>query len=355
MKKIAIITIRDNTNYGNRLQNYGMVKILESLNFDPYTIWNKNLKNNIKIGIKNIFSLVSKKYKRYYNFEKFTSKHFHLISEKKCKKINYFVVGSDQVWNYKLMDTVGMYGTYFEAPKNSTTISYAASLGVSELPKEYFPKYKKMVEGYKAISVREDAGEKIMEQVTGRNDISVLIDPTLLLDANEWDKISEKPRQLKNEKYILCYFLGDVLNETKEEIKRIAKEKDCKIINILDKDDEFYTCGPSEFLYLEKNAELICTDSFHSSVFAIIYNRPFVIFERNDKYLGNMSSRIDTLIDKFHLKNRRYNGKNITKENLEHDYTEAYKILEDERKKSMDFFKNSLDINESSNKIDKKN
>lgn len=343
MKKVAIVTIRDNTNYGNRLQNYGLAKTLERLNFKQYTIWDKdeNIKVRVKKIIKNILSVFVKKYRRLYKFEKFTYKNIRRVSYQDAKKFNCFVVGSDQVWNYKLID---IDNTYFEAPKNSTTISYAASLGGSELPKEYFPRYKKMVEGYKAISVREDAGKKIMEQVTGRNDISVLIDPTLLLSSEEWNKISCKPKGLKNEKYILCYFLGNPSKETIEEIQRVAKEKNYVIINLMDEEGKFYSCGPCEFLYLEKNAELICTDSFHSSVFALIYNRPFVIFERKDKFLGNMNSRLDTLIDKFHLKNRKYNGKNITEENLKHDYTEAYKILEEERKKSMNFLKNSLEI-----------
>ena len=79
--------------------------------------------------------------------------------------------------------------------------------------------------------------------------------------------------------------------------------------------------------------------------FEILYNRPFVIFEREDKE-EKMNSRIDTLLSKFKLKNRRYNGSSITKENLEHDYTEAYKILEEERKKSKAFLEKALDIKE---------
>lgn len=98
-------------------------------------------------------------------------------------------------------------------------------------------------------------------------------------------------------------------------------------------------------MWLEKNAFLICTDSFHSSVFAILYNRPFIVFDREGNGQG-MNSRIETLISKFKLKNREYNGKNITKENLEHDYTEAYKILDEERKKSDNFLRKALDIEE---------
>ena len=71
------------------------------------------------------------------------------------------------------------------------------------------------------------------------------------------------PKQLKNDKYILNYFLGELSEQRKNEIERIAKENDCEIINILDKNGPYYETGPSEFLYLEQNAFLICTDSFH--------------------------------------------------------------------------------------------
>ena len=106
----------------------------------------------------------------------------------------------------------------------------------------------------------------------------------MLLSADDWDKVVKKPEQLKTNKYILNYFLGNLSETRKKEIERIAKDNGCEIINILDKDGEFYQTGPSEFLYLEKNASLICTDSFHSCVFAILYNRPFVVFDREDRF-----------------------------------------------------------------------
>ena len=164
----------------------------------------------------------------------------------------------------------------------------------------------------------------------------------MLLSLEEWEKVSKKPKMLKYNKFILNYFLGEVSDERRSEIERIAKENNCVIIDILDKNSPFYECGPSEFLYLEKNAFLICTDSFHSSVFAILFNCPFIIFDREDKE-EKMNSRLDTLINKFKLKNRKFEGK-ITEENLNHDYSEAYKILEEERKKSEAFLKNALDI-----------
>ena len=149
---------------------------------------------------------------------------------------------------------------------------------------------------------------------------------------------------LKTDKYILNYFLGEVSKERREEIDKIAKENGCEVINILDKNSPFYQTGPSEFLYLEKNAFAICTDSFHSCVFAILFNKPFIVFNR-ETATEKMNSRIDTLINKFELKNRKFENK-ITEENLKHDYTKAYEILEKERKKSFDFLKKELKVEE---------
>ena len=176
--------------------------------------------------------------------------------------------------------------------------------------------------------------------------IEVLVDPTMLLDSKEWEKVSKKPKQidkLKNKKYILNYFLGELTSDNKKIIEKFAKKNDCEIINILDKNDPFYKTGPSEFLYLEENAFLICTDSFHSSVFSILFNRPFLIFERKDKFLS-MNSRLDTLLSKFDLENRKFSKKEITNKDLKYDYTKAYKTLEKERKKSKDFLKKALEI-----------
>ena len=117
-----------------------------------------------------------------------------------------------------------------------------------------------------------------------------------------------------------------------------AKEIAKNAFMFLDEKDPFFTSGPSEFLYLEKNAFLICTDSFHSCVFAIIYNRPFIVFKRDDNTVS-MNSRLETLLSKFKLIERYNKDNRISKEMLNHDYKETYKILEEEKQKSYDFIK----------------
>ena len=355
MKKVGILTINDDENYGNRLQNYAVQKKLEDNDMLIETICNQRNNIGLKSIIKKIKKCIKKvinikKFGRYNQFMEFNKNikysNIHIdanhIPNKLAEKYDYFITGSDQVWNPNFGRMSDIDFLTF-APKEKRN-SFSASFGISEIPLEMKEYYKQRLEGLNNISVREEAGKKIVEDLTGRKDIQVLVDPTMLLTAEEWDKVSKKPKQLKNDKYILNYFLGELSEIRKKEIDRIAIENNCEIINILDKNSPFYQTGPSEFLYLEKNAFLICTDSFHSSVFAILYNRPFIVFDREDS-LVSMNSRIETLINKFNLKNRKFTGR-ITEENLKHDYTEAYEILEKERKKSDDFLRKALDIDE---------
>lgn len=358
--KVGIITI-NNSNYGNRLQNYAVQEILKKFSVDATTIKNIGLlnkkKNNFEYVLRNIKHIYQKqdfvdrkeREKFFIEFNKnisFSSKVFNWFNTKWLSEFDYFLVGSDQVWNPKFRLTEV---DLLDFCNLDNRIAFSASFGITELPDIYKEKTKKSLKSFKAISVREDAGRKIVEELTLRTDVEVLVDPTMLLTAEEWDVVSKKPKQLdnmKSKKYILNYFLGELPNEWKMEIDRIAKENKCEIINILDENDPFYETGPSEFLYLEKNAFMVCTDSFHSSVFATIYDTPFVVFNRQQNgVVASMNSRIDTLLSKFNLEDRRFKG-SIPQELLKCNYSEAKEILEKEKEKSINFLKKALDIKE---------
>ena len=355
MKKVGIITLTDNANFGNRLQNYALSTVIKRNGIECETLWKRD--NKIKkyirefiyfIKLRNIGDYIKEKLRKKV-FKSFTNEYIDISYYRTYKDITKksfykFIIGSDQIWSPLALEYYPISLTEFINKENSVA-SYAPSIGVSSVNNEYILKMKSAYKNNKIkdISVREDCGKKILESILDRNDIEVLIDPTMLLDDNQWDKISRKPKHIGNKKYILNYFLGNVSNDRKAAIETIAKEYDCDIINILDKNDKNYISGPSEFLWLEKNAFLICTDSFHSAIFGIIYKRPFVVFERDDKN-ESMNSRLDTLLSKFKLKDRRYNGKCITKENLSVDYKEAYSILSEEREKSRLFLEKILDV-----------
>lgn len=366
MKKILIISLYGNSNFGNKLQLFALNKTIMKLNRN-FVVVNQKVNyyssNLLKRFIKKfltVFMLKSNndrkemmKEKRFNYFNKKYLKYTknfvsnYSIINKRIKNYDYYIYGSDQIWNPNSSGKTKLYLGYY----TDNNIAYAASFGVSKINEEDKNTYFKGFNNFKYISVREMMGIELINSINPMIKCECVLDPTMLLTCEEWDKYNNKPNyfdKIIQKKYILNYFLGELSYDRKKEIERIAKENDCKIINLLDKNDPFYESGPSEFLYLEKNAFLICTDSFHSCVFGILYNRPFIIFDREQKGLESMNSRIDTLINKFKLKDRRYNGKRITKENLEHNYTEAYKILEKEREKSKNFLIKTLDLKENS-------
>lgn len=358
MKKVAILTINDDNNYGNRLQNYALQETLKKMNVVVETIENKKgvygfryiirkVKNYIKIKIP--LKMVNERTKTFLKFNRDNIKYSKIgidenhIHKNINEKYDCFFTGSDQVWNptFDRMSDIDFL-TFAEKRKRN---SFSASFGINNIPDNMKHYYKEKLMQFNNISVREDRGKEIVEELTGRKDVEVLLDPTFLLTAEEWDKIAQKPKMLRNNKYILNYFLGNLSEKRRRKIEKIAKENNCEIINLLDKQSPFYNSGPSEFLYLEKNAFLICTDSFHSSVFSIIFNRPFVIFDREDK-LQNMNSRLETLLRKLNLYDRKCND-NLSNESLIYDYSNAYKIIDKEKEKANAFIKRIL--NETNN------
>lgn len=361
MKKVGIVTMIGN-NFGNRLQNYALQEYLKKIGVEVETIYNntyerkKNIKDILKIP-KRILSkikrmLLDKKIEenRSALFDEFNNKYikftkYKILSkeynfEKLLLDFDLFIVGSDQVWNpYAYRNKDLDFLTFSPKEKN---ITYAVSFGISKLEKDFEEIYKKGLNNFKNISVREEKAREIVRNITNRKDIEVLVDPTMLLTKEDWIKIARKPKNLSTKKYILNYFLGNLSTKRKKEIERIARDNNCEIINILDKKDSHYVSGPCEFLYLERNAFLICTDSFHSCIFAILFGTPFIVFDREDD-LVNMNSRIETLLKKFQLEDRKFMGR-IEENNLKYNYVQTYDILDNERNKAYNYLSNALKL-----------
>lgn len=352
MQKIGIITICDNNNYGNRLQNYALSKILDTLGYRSITLWKKDRNNTYK-RVKNLIKHVVKpndiNLRRYKNFNRFTKNNIS-VQYADFRKLNnisdkfdYFVVGSDQVWNYNFDQCKEE--DFLEFAEYDKTISYAPSFGVSKIDDNWKHKIRKGLSNIKYLSVRETKGAEIIYNLTGRK-AQVVLDPTLLLDKEEWIKIQNKPTKMIKGKYILTYFLGEISEDIKNQIDKISLETGYKVINLCKKEySDFYTCGPSEFIYLFNNAELILTDSFHACAFSIIFNNPFYVFDRNSVTIKNMNSRLDTLLKTFKQEDRKVDSLNNVKDLFSCDYSESYKILREKQAESMLFLKNALSIN----------
>ncbi len=356
--KVGIITIIDNNNYGNRLQCYAVQKVLKKLGVEAETIYygkelNIKYKDKIKLMkkiIKSCYLEIRINLKRFSKFKrarifsffnkniKTTNKRTLLYNKNSQKKYDYFLVGSDQIWS----PNYGRFGDveFLTFVPKEKRIAYAPSFGVSEIAKEKEDFCSEPLKEFKAISVREEAGKQIIEKITGRKDVEVLVDPTMMLTEKEWIEVEKKPKCLKNDNFVFCYFLGTVSEEKWKYIEKQAQKNNSKIVKLNDKNNEFYNMGPAEFIYLLRNAQYIFTDSFHGCVFSILFKKDFIIFDRESKK-QSMYSRIDTLLEKFHLNDRKYKEE---KELKPVDYSISDNILEEERQKTYNFLRKAFDM-----------
>ena len=252
-----------------------------------------------------------------------------------------FIVGSDQVWNYKF--GLGREKEFLLFADYNKTISYAPSFGINKVEYGYKDKITKELNNIKYISVRESEGAEMIKKLINR-DAEVVLDPTLLLDIDEWNKIKRKPKVFNHKKYILTYFLGNQKDEIRNEIKNMATKNNLEIMNLNDsKNQEFSLYGIEEFLYLFANSELVLTDSFHACIFSIIFNKSFFVFDREGK--NNRSSRINTLLEMLKLQNRKVISLNNIENLFECNYENSYEILKVKKQKSSEFLKKSLGLN----------
>ena len=326
----TIFTLNGYFNYGNRLQLFALGKILKKSDDNILTYCPKTLLQRIRMFLKyNTF--LKYVFKKEMKLKKFTKKYTPKTSN---NVTGYIVVGSDQVWNPDYFENAPYLLTGIDI---ATKISYAASIGREQLSSAELDDFRNALRNYKAISVRERSAKELLQPLTDKK-IEVVLDPTLLLDKIEYERLEKRPRDIaEGERYILCYILGD--SDYQLTIEKFAKENNCRVISFSDKKGSNY--GVEEFLYLIHHAELVCTDSFHACVFSFIFNKPFVAFRRTGE-ANYMYSRLQNFIDTFKLKNREYNGSGITKKNLSCDYTEGRKILKKEQEKSLKFLEEAL-------------
>lgn len=344
MKKIGILTINDNANYGNRLQNYALEYFLSNNGFDTRTIWQLNHSCIHKLLSKGKDLFLNSNYrKRKVKFSKFNKKYLKIKDYKirNLKKISqyydYFVVGSDQVWNYNYNCFSDEYFLKF-SPKEKN-ISYAASFGFSEMPLDKKKTYVDGLNNFKSISVREEQSVKLLKDIN--LDSTFVLDPTLLLSKSEWLKLEKKPNNFINKKYIVKCFLGEIPNEFIKDINLFIKENNFEIIDINDfSNTKNSTYSPDELLYVLEHAEYIFTNSFHISVFSIIFDKQFFVYDKKSKNDKGMNTRIDSLLKIFNItNNRNCNLNSIKNEKINNNDHEKYNKL---LKISRDFLLDNL-------------
>jgi polysaccharide pyruvyl transferase WcaK-like protein len=375
-RKIGIVTLNGYFNYGNRLQNYALEQAINSIGYEAETILvdsnyltdlrTESKKTNIPKRLKNksvldiadrlihkLHALIfrkkhskrkSNRYQQFFEFSKrnlheteFTLKESNLTKEFE-ESYSCFVVGSDQVWNPHFTSASPIY--FLRFTEKAKRVAYAPSFSVPHIEEQYLSRYKEWIRDFNKLSVREEDGARLIEELTGL-EVPVLVDPTLLLTKQQWLDISQEAPKKPKQKYIATYFLGGVPIEHRSWLKQYAKNNNYKIINLADvRDNKAYETGPAEFISYVNDCSLFLTDSFHGAVFSILFKKPFIAYKRRGG--ESMYSRIDTLLDRFSLNERKIENMNLEESVFEINYDHVDAILEIERKRSMDFLRDSF-------------
>jgi hypothetical protein len=363
--KIGKITLDGYSNYGNLLQNYALqqvllryVDVVDTIwhspdNFIPKVYWKWGWKEPIKYAInwkkfRTIFQSGKNGYEmvRQGKLRDWADRYIHIRYgvrdlESISDEYDYFVTGSDQVWNpyFSNIDSE-LENNFLEFASPEKRLSYAASISAPEIPANRRALFRNGINGMAQLSLREEAGAELIYELTGRK-AEVHVDPTMLLTSKEWDMVSRMPAWYKGEDYILTYFLG---NRPDHVIYEVAKKSGCKVVNLLD-DSCYghYVTGVDEFIWAIKHAKLIYTDSFHGTVFSILYHTPFVVCNRvQDSVTEKMGSRLDTLLQNFKMTSRRAGAENsycIKNPFDEPNWGIAENVLKKERERSDRYFR----------------
>ena len=345
--KVALAINYDYHDYGGMLQAFATQRFLTKNGIDSDVINFDKLKGDInkrkwRYFLSNIFDLsivkeksklIEKKLKQKSNeklksgmaerdaaFDEFCKNHFKVsrafkswedMAKASRNEYDAVVVGSDQLWLPS--NIMADYYTLNWVPQDVKKIAYATSFGIGSIPAKYSKIYSHYLKRINYLSARETSGQDIIKKLAGR-DVQLVNDPALLLDADGWNEVISN-RPLIKEKYVFCYFMGNN-PEQRDFVRRLANEKGLKVVALLHLDqyissDENYVdmapwhVSPADFVNLVKNAECVCTDSFHGTVFSIIYSRPFFTFKRfNKKASLSTNTRITSLLTRLGLMDR---------------------------------------------------
>lgn len=365
-KNIVLVTWLGTGNYGTTLQSFALHRKLEMLGYNVCFLRSFSNQPTFKDKTKNLLGRLginSNKLKKRLKISKQSLKQKKLanfISDnyKICKDIysskdvsklventDVFVTGSDQIWNtsydfnpFYFLDFVG----------NSKRIAYASSIGLEDFPEEHKPLVKQLLSKFSHIGLREQSAVDVVSKLLGRKDVVQVLDPTFLLNEQEWTNISNvsslEITLPKN--FILCYLIGNNA-WYKEHLTKVVEATGVKNVIIVPSAENidfsieeaiiYKDAGPLEFVKLIKESSFVCTDSFHATAISINLNKNFVEFMRfRDSDKVSQNSRIYNVLTHYHLMDRIYSD-NTTEWSHEIDFTYSNKQLDEDRKQSLDY------------------
>ena len=375
--KIGILTLPLHTNYGGILQAYALQQVLQGMGHEAMVLdeekqFHFSLKRRIEMYVKGkVKRLLQGKNAIIYSPEyykqlwaartrytgQFVSEHIVRrvvkdVSEISEGEFDAFVVGSDQIWRARYAQPfpgVGNAFLLFSKGWDIKRISYAASFGTDnwEYNKSDTVKCSMMAQAFDAISVREASGIMLCREYLGV-DAQQNIDPTLLLDADDYVKLVKRNTP-QSPGTLMCYAL-DQGKEVEDIVSCIAKEKmltpfyaNSQTENHRLTLEERVQPPVEQWLQGFRDAEFVVTDSFHACIFSILYRKPFVV-------IGNKSrgmTRFESLLQIFGLEGRLVSSYEDYKQKVEEllqpiDYEPVYRILAEKRGEAIKFLEEAL-------------
>jgi len=363
--KIGVLTVPFNNNYGGLLQAYALKRILIDLGHDVVFI--NRRRNHPKTLKYKIYSFLVRKtllkdylHKKNMHISQHTNRfirdyltpmteaYFSSKQLSKCKLlgIDAYIVGSDQVWRYQYAKESLLDYFFSFLDDNSLRLSYAASFGTEtcDYPEKMQKEISFLLKKFAGISVREESGKDILIQSLGQNaeNINVVMDPTFLLSIERYMHLFKDVQHGQN--YVATYIL-DEKALPKEDLYTFCKLVDKNVINLKAQTGSFRTqnvlISVEGWLSIMYYSDVVITDSFHGTVFSILFNKPFFVYANQNRGI----SRLKSLLNMFGLTYRlKFKGDIISADELHQtiDWATINEKISLLREFSIDYLKHVL-------------
>ena len=346
LNSVGILTFTYGDNYGQRLQNLAMQEFLKNYFYHVYTIRHIEkeeslfckVKHSAKLLVQGRFFIFRKRRNSFNKFNDSYIKFYSIpidtndVTAFPRDKFDFFICGSDQIWSPYSCDVNNTFFLTF-VEKNKR-IALAPSIASEDIPQDKVEEFREYFKGFNYISTREYAGSNLVQKLTG-NLVETLIDPTLLFDSDFWVAHEKQPKNICQGRYAVCYFLGNTSQLDK--INEICRNEGLTVIDILH-DKKYLSLGPDEFIYLIHNAQKVFTDSYHGTIFSIIFHVPLILCNREGSKI-NMNSRFETLFSKLGIYSKPLQN---TMSDVQVDYLEVENNIVKERNVFENYFHKCL-------------
>lgn len=367
--KIALLTFHTAANYGAALQAYALQKFLTDKGFDceyiNYINESRRHEYDMMFHIMDcvkrgkltsavayclgspFMTLRKRRFNRFYRNNLRATETVYQTSREAATlngKYDYFVVGSDQVWNPICNGDDAAFLLDF-VMDGKRRVSYSSSFGIADVDVAHEEIYRRNLSQFKALAVRESIGQVIIQKLTGRK-AELVLDPVLLLTAEQWRSIMSK--QNRKERFIFSYTNQD--SQTRDffatgypmdGLKHYVLSRYTRPMDFLSSQVRVKYCmSPEEFVRVVNDAELVVTASFHCLALSIVLNKPFVAIMTGEK---GKDERPMSLLRVLHLEDRILSpSMTIDDINSPIDYLEVNKRIEEMKKTSVDYLMKAL-------------